>query len=272
MSRPLEHIGRSIWGARYSPENLFAMWTAYFDEAMESGFLFVCGWVASVLEWERFEGDWKIFLASYNMPYFHMKEFAHSKGPFEKWKNAPNTRNRFMSDAWDVIKSHVRNGLVSCMHDSGFAHVNKIYRLDSYFAGPYALLGRACMEWAKEHANASHEEVECIFDDGAPGKGGLLRAANLPPMLNSPIFRPSRDIQDSKGGKRYGVVQIQAADYSAYEVRKFLVERAIKASGRPPRISLTVMGQRQPETLFMTEAKLTELCEKIGIERRKSNG
>jgi hypothetical protein len=43
----LEHIGRSIWGLRYSRESLFAVLTCYFDEGggIDHGFIVVAGYV-----------------------------------------------------------------------------------------------------------------------------------------------------------------------------------------------------------------------------------
>jgi hypothetical protein len=61
----LEHLGRSLLGSRFSPETLFTMVTCYFDESGgdDVGWTFVCGWAATVAQWDRFEIDWKLFLA-----------------------------------------------------------------------------------------------------------------------------------------------------------------------------------------------------------------
>lgn len=66
------------------------MLTCYLDEAggKAEGFTVICGWVSTVAQWEQFEIDWRLFLASYKVPYFHMKEFAQSTGPFKKWSDA----------------------------------------------------------------------------------------------------------------------------------------------------------------------------------------
>jgi hypothetical protein len=87
------------------------------------------GWIASTEEWDRFEIDWKLFLISYKVPYLHMREYAHSIGPFKKWKNTPHLRARFLHEAWEIIRSCVRKGFVSSAHNVLFNRVNRYYQL-----------------------------------------------------------------------------------------------------------------------------------------------
>jgi hypothetical protein len=49
----------------------------HFDEAggIKDSFTVVCGFGSTAAKWERFEIDWKLFLASYKIDYFHMMEF-----------------------------------------------------------------------------------------------------------------------------------------------------------------------------------------------------
>jgi hypothetical protein len=63
--------GRSIFGSLYTPDKQFTMLTWYLDEAgnLQDSFIVVCGWSANAARWENFEIDWKLMLASYNLPY-----------------------------------------------------------------------------------------------------------------------------------------------------------------------------------------------------------
>jgi hypothetical protein len=233
----------------------------------------VCGWIADVNQWDGFEVDWKLFLIKNGVPYFHMKEFSHSVGPFAKWRGNETVRKQFSEDAWDIIRSRTRHGFVCSVQDVLFNIINRSYRLTETFPSCYALAGRECMDWANAYAHAAHHEVKCIFDDGAPGKSSLRRVAGLGPILPSPQFEPSRDIQDRKKGLRRGFVQIQAADFLAYEVRKYWIDHPLYRTGqRSPRMSLRQFGQRQPETKFMNERRMFTACQKFGIERRNTNG
>ena len=61
------------------------------------------------------------------------------------------------------------------------------------------------------------------FEDGDEGKGELLRVvqkAGYPP----PTFHPSRDRLAKDGTPVRGLVQLQAADFAAYELRKAMRE------------------------------------------------
>lgn len=207
--------------------------TVYLDEAggEDEGFTVVCGWISTVARWERFEIDWKLLLASNNLPYFHMKEFSQSTGPFRKWRDAEETRRRFISDAAEIIRETIERGLISSVSHRIFQTADARLLISETLSTPYALAGRACV--ASEFA----PDVEFVFEDGGPDKGGLLSAMNVEYKLPDPIFRPSRDIRDKKGNVRRGIVQLQAADLLAYEVRKHRREFANR-TGRAPRRSL----------------------------------
>jgi len=242
---------------------------ACFDESSGKGFTVVAGWIASVEQWDHFEVDWNLFLISYKVPYLHMKEYSQSVGPFAKWKGSPHVRARFLHDAWEIIGSRVRKGLVCCVQDVLFNRINRFYRLDERFPSCYALAGRECMAWANRQATSAREEVRCIFDDGGPDKNGLIDSVDIEPRLPRPVFEPSRDVPDRKRGTRRGRVQIQAADFLAYELRKYAVDHALIRTGRrTPRKPLEMFGQKRPDTKFFTEQRLLEQCEAFGIERR----
>ena len=246
------------------------MLTAYFDESCSKGFTVICGWVASVDEWDNFEVDWTLFLISYDVPYFHMNEFAHSTGPFAKWKDTPHFRKRFLRDAWDIIRRRTRGGFVCSVQDVLFNRINRFYKLREKFPSHYALAGRECIRWAHDYAgDLCEKEVRCIFDDGGPDKGGLLRSASIEPKLPNPMFEPSRDVRDRKRGVRKGIVQIQAADFLAYEVRKYIVGHALIRSGqRLPRAPLWMFGQRRPDRKFFNEQRFVDHCHEFGIEKQ----
>lgn len=245
------------------------MLTAYCDDSCEKSFVVVGGWAASTTQWDNFEIDWKLFLASYKVPYFHMREFAHSRGPYEKWKSADNFRKRFVHDAWDVIKYWVEGGFVSLVQDILFNRVNRLYELQEKIPSSYALASRVCMEWADQKSGG---QGGCVFDD--PGKASLrnslIQVAAAEPKLPSPIFEPSRDIPHRKKGIRRGLVQLQAADFLAWEVRKYAIDHALIRGGvRSPRFSLRMFGDRRPETYFFSEERLIRLCNGLGIKQRE---
>jgi hypothetical protein len=242
---------------------------ACFDESCGKGFTILAGWIASAEEWEHFETDWTLFLIDYGVPVFHMREYSQSVGPFAKWKDTPHFRARFLHDAWEIIRTRVRTGFVCCVQDVLFNRVNRFYRLDEKFPSCYALAGTECVTWATAYAEENGKTIHCIFDDGGPDKRGLRKSVGLNLNSPTPTFEPSRDVEYKTTGTRRGIVHIQAADFLAYEIRKYAVDHALIRSGvRSPRKPLEMFGQKAPETKFFNEERLIALCQKYGIERR----
>jgi hypothetical protein len=62
-------------------------------------------------------------------------------------------------------------------------------------------------------------EVRHVFDDGDKGKGELMRVVEKDKYA-LPLFLPSRDRKAKDGSLVKGIVQLQAADFAAYEMRK----------------------------------------------------
>lgn len=243
------------------------MLTCYLDEAGgdREGFSVVCGWVSTVALWEQFEIDWKLFLASYDVPYFHHKEFSQSKPktPFAKWKGKEGTRKAFMRDALSIVRSRVQRWVFCYVQHRLFEMADARYMLTETLSSPYAVAGRACVAqvdlWKRQQPNS--EEIKFVFEDGGPDKGGLLAAMNVSYRLPDPIFEPSRDIRGKRGEPRKGVVQLQAADLLAYELRKHRREFAVR-SGRPTRKSFYEMLKvRGMAMAAFHETNVVQLCQ-----------
>lgn len=276
---PLEHLGRSLLGARYCAESLFAMFAAYFDEAggVDLGYMVVAGYVASVEAWEQFEINWKLFLAKFDVPYLHMKEFSHSKGCFSGWKDDEPRRVRFLAMAAEIINQHTKRAFESIVSYEDFESVDKLFALRERFNSPYALAGRTCIGvangWAR-NPQTKALDIEYIFEDRGPDKSGLVKAVEaLPPYLPTPAFHPSRDEQPTKNRPyaRRGLVQLQAADYLAYEVRK-VVYNVVHNKSRIPRKSLQALTGIELDRSSWTKERLLKICEGGNFERRQRNG
>jgi hypothetical protein len=75
------------------------MLSAYMDETGHSQdegqkFVGIAGLIAPAANWEAFERKWKATLEIYRLPYFHMKEFAHSKQTFKGWESKEAKRQK----------------------------------------------------------------------------------------------------------------------------------------------------------------------------------
>jgi hypothetical protein len=199
--------------------------TSYFDAGggEDHGFIVVNGWLSTLSKWDSFEVDWRLLLASYNLPYFHMKHFSQSTGPFSNWKGNETKRRIFLSNVAEIIKSHVQWGAACAVPLDVFEKVNRTYALDRAVGPPYSLAGRDCIAHMHEYLRAKNDgalpPIKYVFEDGDKGKGELIRVMQKD-GYSSPIFEPSVDQTTRKGEFRKGVVQLQAADFAAYELRK----------------------------------------------------
>lgn len=271
----LEHLARSI-GA-YFRENLFGMFafTGYFDASggKDAEITSVAGWMATIGEWEHFETDWRILLAKYDLPYFHMKEFAHSTGPFKDWKGEDNKRQNFMRLAVDVIRSRVHWGVACGVEHDVFKKVNAEYRLAEAVGNEYSFAARDCMAQANKWVRKVQTgiQVNYVFDEGDRGAGRLVdivQRHNLAipnddrRQLSIPIFKPSRD-----KGERKGLVPLQAADFAAYEYLK-----AYRIGEFAPlyrhRKSMLALAKIPSWSGIYTRDDLVKLCRRSGISKR----
>lgn len=208
----------------------FVMFNLYCDAANGGNptFVVVGGWLSSFVRWERFEVDWRLLLARYDVPYFHMKEFSQSRGPFASWEGNEPKRSHFLGQAVSIIQSHVEFGVSCFVSLDVFESVNQNFMLEETFGCPYALAGRHCVARANEYLRRTRAgrlpEIAYVFDDGDEGKGDLLNAVSRE-CGRYPTFWPSRDIVHKKTGDVIkGMVQLQAADFAAYELRKAKID------------------------------------------------
>lgn len=106
---------------------------AYFDASRGDGITVVAGWLGTTLAWESFDVNWKILLAQYDVPYFHMREFAHSVGAFKGWKGQDGMRANSIRKAVDIIGRSAHYGLGCMIEDAIFAKVNQLYAVAEVF-------------------------------------------------------------------------------------------------------------------------------------------
>src|SRR5579872_4678568 len=90
----LRHFVRAIHQQRGAQ---VAMYSAYFDASgtKRTPVLTLGGFVSTVAKWERFEKQWARILKANDVSFFHMTEFASSKGEFADWKGDSERRRKF---------------------------------------------------------------------------------------------------------------------------------------------------------------------------------
>jgi hypothetical protein len=239
----------------------------YFDASYDSPktVTIVSGWVATTGQWERFDADWKILLAKYDVPYFHMREFAHSRGPFQSWKGEENKRSNFLRFAVDVLRGTVLRGFACVVEHKIFQKVNNMYCLSEAVGSPYSLAGRDCIAhanlWLKKDQRGI--PVKYFFDDGDQGAGELIRVVKKDLMI-TPNFASSRD----RASGEKGLTPLQAADFAAYELLKSLRDLGEDAPLWKYRRSIKALATIPGWWGKYSEEDLLNLCKKVPIKQR----
>lgn len=201
------------------------MFTLYSDcsrSGQGGGCTVVSGWLSTGELWAEFESGWRAVLADFGVPHFHMKEYAHSTGAFEAgWKGENEKRQRFIEALLAVIDRCTLASVASMMERRTWDDVNAEFQVREYFGTEYALCARLCVaeanRWMREHG---HEPpAEYVFEDGDP-RGRLTWLMKQLRGYPLPIFKPSRDRVAEDGALIRGLLPLQAADLTAYELRK----------------------------------------------------
>jgi len=272
---PLEQLALSI--GCYSAETIMAFFDSYasYNDAAggdDHGFIVVSGWVSSLTNWLSFLGGWRTVLAEYHVPYFHMKEFSQSKGPFASWKGNEEKRARFLSSLVGVIKSNVEYGASSVVDYKLYDNVNRRYYLREACGTPYAFAARSCMAHIQGYLREKHggklPDVRHVFEDGDKGKGELMRVVEKDGYA-IPSFLPSRDRRAKDGSIVRGLVQLQAADFAAYEMRKAYTDDP-NEEWMPweHRKSLQALGTIECWWGHWTVKNMVDACKKANIRPR----
>ncbi|MGA9566549.1 MAG: hypothetical protein WBS19_13565 [Candidatus Korobacteraceae bacterium] len=256
-------------------ESLFAMFTPYFDSSHSGsgkGIWVVSGWLSTVEQWERFTVDWKLVLAKYDVPYFHMKEFAHSVDAYANgWKGEDTKRANFIRSLLSVIKDYARASFSSMIESRVFAEVDKEYEVRENFGNEYALCGRTCVAkvnlWLRAHGY--DRPAEYVFEDG--DERGRLSHLIESTGYAAPIFKPSRDRVTEDGLVVPGLIPLQAADFAAYELRKGWDDFGDTDEIWKYRKSFLGIGQiaqGEGDCGIFTADDLRDSCKNAGISKR----
>lgn len=205
---------------------------AYFDETGHGAdanikILGIAGCLTTTELWVKVDEQWKNALQSENLPYFHMREYAHSQGVFRDWKGDEIRRRKIYGELWKIISNVGIMPLGCFVQLENFKeelqgeehHVLK----DAYF-----LCYMGCLRIA-EQFSSFHQvaNVSVYFDDKKDARGeasdifNILKARyqeKIPP----PEFRNMRDS-----------TPLQIADIIAYESKKEFERQLNKPNDKP---------------------------------------
>jgi hypothetical protein len=197
--------------------------SVYFDRSADTGIRVVAGYVSTPEHWQNFQEEWLKWLArpQYRVPYFHMKEFAHSLGAYKDgWKGQPRKRREFLVGLINITKSNTFHSFRASVRSDDFRRFIKIRHMERLFGNEFTLCARACCRDVRKWAGANFptNPIEYVFECGDEGKGKLVEIMERD-GFKTPIFRPK---MPSPADLQGIFTPFQAADFLAWEVRKSL--------------------------------------------------
>lgn len=212
--------------------------TGYFDASgthAGSGTVTLAGWLSTARGWEPFEGEWRAALTHYGLSMFHMREFAHSRGEFERWTE-PQRRIRFANFA-EIATRNTLSSVAVAVPTKDFEEVFTP-AAQRHVGGPY---GFAASVLFLEVARFLEEvlqpegtpfEVAYVFESGDQGVGQvqkLFQANRMDVQQAAELHLASLRVENKRE-----FVALQAADILAYELYQHF-PRQMGTDPRPPR-------------------------------------
>lgn len=255
-----------------------AVYTAYYDASgaqhFTKGALAVVGLASYESHWMRFERDWQAVLTKFRVPYFHMKEFAHSTGPYVSWRGKEEMRAAYMAALIAALKRNVSKAFCAGVYMPDFHRVDEEYMLSEAWgnghpdSGAYAQCAHTCMSLVEDWMETRHprDPIHHVFERGDSGLGAFLHGMpvvghEIPPSVS---VVPKAD----KSGKR--VRQLEGVDLIAWEFRNLY---GMAVPGLPVNIrrSLVELVRHIPhEEGCLDEKSLRQLCRDSEVLIRKA--
>lgn len=202
------------------------MVTAYFDESSthaSSPLIVIAGGVSDDVQWSFFEAEWKGLLEEFKVPYFHMRKFAHSIGPFAPWKGDEKRRRQFIERLVGILRRRVTVSIGLALLLDAYREVVTPEKV-AEFGTPYALCGNLCVrltgEWAQRRQH--DEPIRYVFESGAQEAAELQSGFNAATAVEAVQKHYRMGSFEFAGKKDLGA--LQAADFIAWELAKTMVE------------------------------------------------
>lgn len=267
---PIEHLARVVFLGR-DWRKCYMAFAMYSDASggLINAAKVISGYIASVEDWQRFDTDWKLTLAHDNVPYFHMKEFAHFKGPYSDWKGQDTRRANFLARLVSVTRDNLRCRITSVVGIKAFADLDREYMLTEGVDGVHALAARTVVRKAREWMNENHrgEPWKVVFESGDTDDDAtqsLLRVRFKNDGFPIPSFEPKKD----ENGVWF--TPFQAADFAAWEFRKFTQMRDdgfIRSLYDVRKSFMNLSTMRHKDGVY-EKADLLKMCKAGGVPRR----
>ncbi len=195
--------------------------TAYFDESgthSGSPVSVVAGYVATVIQWRAFESRWSKMLDKAGVEIFHATDLCNSQNEFYGWTE--ERRRTLIKEAARIIKDQTEIGLGYATLVRDFEQVIPL-GLQEWLGGIYGWCGMGILSFATRWAEEAGYPmpINVFLEAGAKGRHQLDR------LMGAMANKPESPIGGWGFQKKSRIVQLQAADFLAYEIYKNIINR-----------------------------------------------
>ena len=209
--------------------------TLYFDESYTHPpaprVYTVAGYVATDVQWKKFQREWRKILDAEGIEYFHMVDFQANNLPYGAW--SIDKRARFLASLHAII--HKRT-LMSFSTTADLAEFERLtHEQKKILVNPHVFAAKNCMKavglWAAE--SIVNHPMSYVFELGSQYQGKLRTLLSSLPDEDRGWFRfGSLRFADKKSTR-----PLQAADIVVYESMKDVARRLDETNQRPARLS-----------------------------------
>lgn len=267
----VQHLAWAVW-LNHDPATCWMVTlAAYFDASGHQAGnspIVIAALIAPEKKWLRFERDWKNMLTGSGIPYLHMKDFAHSRTPYEFLKGDKKKRDQIIAAVCRAIKP-INKIIAYHVPPSAFKEANARYMLEPFWEGAYTLAATACAQsvrrWTRE--NYSGQPVKYFIESGDQGQARSIELIKQVGVQLIPLPKQDADTGD-------WFAPFQAADFVAYELAKEIAEQDAPARSRPTRWPVVEIARTLPyELREMKMEQIVGLADKypMAFPRRGSS-
>ncbi|MBM4293841.1 MAG: DUF3800 domain-containing protein [Deltaproteobacteria bacterium] len=176
------------------------------------------GYIGTFDDWDKFENGWIKVLDENNIPYLHMKEFAHFRGPFEKYKGKETERKELLISLISVIRESNLFGISSSIRLKGLHKFNNERNvfIEAYPFNLYWNMMQISHKWNKTPIQLTVDKSNNVEYKISKGKSYAKTDLYYPNCHKRLIILPLND----EGFTFREILPMQAADLLAWECRK----------------------------------------------------
>lgn len=165
---------------RWLPNELFVIFTAYFDESGTHGpapTVTMAGFLGHTYQWRRFETKLARLQKQHRFKVFHAKHFKQQRGEFEGWSDAKCVQ--VIEDLTELVKNNLTMGLMISLDRDRYINeyrappIPKKMNLDSQFGACF----RGCLAYVlrRLEARGQCERLNIVFEYGHKNVGDCQR-------------------------------------------------------------------------------------------------